>query len=98
MDGNIYPPSVLDIKEEDVLSHFKVGVSNLTAISLGSGYVTPAAAPHLIMHSFKNLAAIAFATEFSFPQADALKNAASSAPKQAAAPEAKKEAEKEPEP
>lgn len=51
----------------------------MTALSLGSGYVTPMSAPHLIMHSFKNLAAIAFATDYSFAQADALKSAAAAA-------------------
>lgn len=78
-DGNMFDPKVLDITSEDVLSIFKKGVSNMTALSLGSGYVTPMSAPHLIMHSFKNLAAVAFATDYSFKQADALKAAASAA-------------------
>lgn len=71
------------------MASFGKGVSNITALSLGSGYVTPAAAPHLIMHSFKNLAAISFATDFKFAQAEALKAAASSAgPAAAATPDA----------
>jgi len=78
-DGNMFDPKVLDITSEDVLAIFKKGVSNMTALSLGSGYVTAMSAPHLIMHSFKNLAAIAFATDYSFAQADALKAAASAA-------------------
>jgi len=78
-DGNMFDPKVLDITSEDVLAIFSKGVSNMTALSLGSGYVTPMSAPHLIMHSFKNLAAIAFATDYSFAQADALKAAASAA-------------------
>merc|ERR1712166_1607451 len=76
-DGNMFDPKVLDITSEDVLAIFKKGVSNMTALSLGSGYVTAMSAPHLIMHSFKNLAAIAFATDYSFAQADALKAASS---------------------
>lgn len=79
MDGQLYDPAVLDINTADVLASFGKGCSNMTALSLGSGYVTPAAAPHLIMHSFKNLAAVAFATDYSFAQADALKAAASAA-------------------
>jgi len=88
------------------LASFGKGVSNITALSLGSGYVTPAAAPHLIMHSFKNLAAISFATDFKFAQAEALKAAASAGPaagaaatpdaggkKEEAAPEEEEEAE-----
>lgn len=66
-DGQIYEPAVLNITAEDVLASFSKGCANITALSLGSGYVTPAAAPHLIMHAFKNLAAITFATDYSFP-------------------------------
>jgi len=66
-DGQIYEPAVLNITAEDVLASFSKGCANITALSLGSGYVTPAAAPHLIMHAFKNLAAVAFGTDYSFP-------------------------------
>jgi len=96
MDGNMFEPQVLNISSEDVLASFQKGVSNLTALSLGSGYVTPMAAPHLVMHAFKNLAAVSFATDYSFPQAEALKNAAANAVAVVAAePEEKpREAEK----
>lgn len=50
------------------------------------------------MHAFKNLAAISFATDYSFPEAAALKAAASAAPVASAGgakAEAKKEAVKE---
>jgi len=67
MDGNMFDPAVLNISSEDVIATFQKGVSNLTALSLGSGYVTPMSAPHLVMHSFRNLAAVAFATDYSFP-------------------------------
>lgn len=70
------------------MASFGKGVSNITALSLGSGFVTPAAAPHLIMHSFKNLAAISFATDFKFPQAEALKAAAAAGPAVSSTPAA----------
>jgi len=85
MDGNIFDAAVLRITPSVVIEKFQKAAGNITALSLGSGYVTPAAAPHLIMHAFKNLAAISFATDFSFPEAAALKSAASAAPAQAAA-------------
>lgn len=91
MDGNMFDPAVLKISSEDVLKCFQKGVSNLTALSLGSGYVTPMSAPHLVMHSFKNLAAIAFATDFSFPQAEALKAAAAAGPAVVAVAEKKED-------
>ena len=83
-DGSVFPPAVLKITTEDVLAKFQNGVNNLTALSLGSGYVVPSAAPHLIMRAFKNLAAVTFATNFTFPEAAALKSAAAAGP----APEA----------
>lgn len=67
MDGNLYDPAVLYITSEIILEKFSCAGSNITALSLGSGYVTPSSAPHLIMNAFKNLAAISFATDFSFP-------------------------------
>lgn len=104
-DGMMYDPACLNISTEDVLAKFTKGCGNITALSLGSGYVTPAAAPHLVMHAFKNLAAVAFATDFSFPQAEALKSAAAAgaaatttaavAEDKPAAKEAEKEASEE---
>jgi large subunit ribosomal protein LP0 len=80
MDGNIFDAAVLRITPEKIHDIFKARASNITALSLGSGYVTAAAAPHLIMNAFKNLAAVSFATDYSFPQAAALKASASAAP------------------
>lgn len=66
MEGQIYDSAVLNITEDDVRAKFSSGCGLLTALSLGSGYMTAAAAPHLIMNAFKNLAAVSFATEYSF--------------------------------
>lgn len=52
----------------------------MTALSLGSGYMIPSAAPHLIMNAFKNLASVAIAADYSFPAVDALKAAAAAGP------------------
>lgn len=98
--GKLYPASVLDIKTEDILSAFKEAGSNLTATSLGSGYIVASAAPHLIMNAFKNLACASLGSDYSFPLADALKSAggaAQAAPAQNA-PAAKKEEPKKEEP
>lgn len=76
----MFNPAVLRITNDDILAKFSAGVSNITAISLGSGYVVESAAPHLVMRAFKNLAAVSFATDFKFPQAEALKAAASAGP------------------
>lgn len=94
--GKLYAPSVLNIKTEDILSAFKTAGSNLTATSLGSGYIVASAAPHIIMNAFKNLACVSFASDYSFPLAERLRGsaAAASAPT-SSAPAAKVEAKVE---
>jgi large subunit ribosomal protein LP0 len=66
-NGNIYAAKVLAITAEFVLERFAAGAQNVTALSLGSGYITSAAAHHVVLNAFKNLAAVSFASGFSFP-------------------------------
>jgi large subunit ribosomal protein LP0 len=75
-DGQTFNPEILDISSENILAGFRKSISNLAAISLASGYVTKAAIPHIIVNSFKNLAAVTFDSDYSFKQADKLKEAA----------------------
>lgn len=60
----------------------------MASISLASGYLTKPAAPHMIVNAFKNLAAVSFDSDYSFKQAEkmkeAAKNAVRAAPVQAA--------------
>jgi large subunit ribosomal protein LP0 len=48
----------------------------MAAISLASGYITKPAAPHMILNAFKNLAAVTFDSDYSFKQAEKMKEAA----------------------
>jgi large subunit ribosomal protein LP0 len=75
-DGQIFNASVLDITSADIRERFQKNISNFAAISLASGYVTRAAIPHIIINSFKNLAAVTFDSDYTFKQADKLKEAA----------------------
>lgn len=103
--GAIFSPEILDIKPDDLRAKFLAGVKNIAAISLQVGYPTIASAPHSVANGFKNLLAIAAATDIEFEQCKTLKEylkdpskfaaaAASAAPAKAAAPAAK-EAPKE---
>jgi len=78
-DGAIFEPSVLDITTDHILTGFRSTITNLAAISLGSGYITQPAVPHLLANAFKNLAAVTFDTDYTFEQAEKLKIAAQSA-------------------
>ncbi|CAH2267805.1 jg5742 [Pararge aegeria aegeria] len=103
--GTIFAPAILDIKPEDLRAKFQEGVANVAALSLAIGYPTVASAPHSIANGFKNLLAIAAATDIEFKEATTIKEfikdpskfaAATAAPAAAAAAPAaeKKEEEK----
>ncbi|XP_049302549.1 60S acidic ribosomal protein P0-like [Bactrocera dorsalis] len=106
--GSIFSPEILDIKPEDLRAKFQAGVANLAAVSLSIGYPTIVSAPHSVANGFKNLLAIAAATEVDFKEAATIKEfikdpskfvaaAAASAPAAGAgaAAEKKEEAKKE---
>lgn len=95
-DGCIYDPEVLDLTEADLLGKFMNGVANVAAMSRAINLPTAASMPHIMLDGFKNLVALIIDSEYSFKEADALKNfqpAAVAAPV-AAAPAAEKKAEK----
>lgn len=71
--GSVFSPDVLDISEEDVLSKFIQGVTNVASVSLAIGYPNVASVPHSIINGFKNVAAVALETEITFPAVEKLK-------------------------
>lgn len=75
-EGSVFGAEILDITTDSILKSFKSSISNMASISLASGFVTKPAIPHIIMNSFKNLAAVTFDSDYSFKQADKLKEAA----------------------
>ena len=77
--GEIFEPSVLDITPDVIKGIFKKTASNMAAVSLATGYITKPAIPHIIANSFKNLAAITFSTDATFPLAEKMKEAAKNA-------------------
>jgi len=73
-NGSIYPSSVLDFTDDDILKKFFKGVHNVTALSLQIGYPTIVSVPHSVLSSFKSFVAISLATDYTFPQAEKIKN------------------------
>lgn len=71
--GSVFDPSILDITDDDIRAKFLGGVANVAAVSLAIGYPTVASVPHSIANGFKNLQAIAAATDIEFPQVAQLK-------------------------
>ena len=108
-NGTVFSPEVLDMTEEDLIEKFALGVSMVTSLSLAISYPTLAAAPHMFINAYKNALAIAVETDYSFPQADKVKEflanpskfvveAVPAAEAGGAAPTADKEEEKKDEP
>lgn len=104
--GTVFSPEILDITDDDIRARFMQGVSNVAAVSLVIGYPTAASVPHSLVNGFKNLLALAAATDITFKEAETMKEiladpsklaaltAAAAAPV-AAAEEKKEEAKKE---
>jgi len=97
--GTVFDLSVLDITDDDIRARFLEGVSNIASLSLAIGYPTLVSVPHSIVNGFKNLLAVAAATDIEFKEAETLKEflkdpskfaaaAAAAAPAVAAAPAA----------
>jgi large subunit ribosomal protein LP0 len=71
--GTVFDPAVLDITDDDIRARFMQGVTNIAAVSLAIGYPTIASVPHSIINGFKNLLAVAAATEITFKEAETMK-------------------------
>ncbi|KAM7496461.1 hypothetical protein LguiA_020875 [Lonicera macranthoides] len=72
-NGSVFRPEVLDLTDDDLLEKFASGLSNVASLSMVLSYPTLTAAPHMIVNGYKNVLALAVATEYSFPQADQVK-------------------------
>ncbi|GAB4859965.1 60s acidic ribosomal protein P2 [Ancistrocladus abbreviatus] len=71
--GSVFSPEVLDLTEDDIAAKFAVGVSMVTSLAMALSYPTIAAAPHMFINAYKNLLAVAVETEYTFKQAEEVK-------------------------
>jgi len=74
-NGSVYAAKVLDLTDDDILGHFRQGLSRVAALSLGLHLPSIAAFPHVVLNGYKNLLAVAIETDYSFKQADKVKDA-----------------------
>lgn len=98
-EGQIFPASILDISDDELLGHFSSAVQNICQISLASGFPTVAAVSHQIVNTYKNVLAVSIATEYTYEGSEEIKDRianpeayASAAPAAAAASSAADEA------
>jgi len=71
--GNVFVPSVLDIDEKELIDRFLTGIKTIACLSLALKYPTIVSITHSLVNSYKNLLAIALATEYSFEGAEKIK-------------------------
>jgi len=97
-NGIIYSAKILEMTDNDILAKFREGLTRFTCVSLGAKLATVAAFPHVVLNGYKNLLSIALATDISFKQADAVKEAIKNPGKPAPAPVAVTSSEAEAKP
>jgi len=71
--GSVYDQSVLDMTDEDIISKFRAGVANIAAVGLAIGVPNVASVPHTLINGYKNLVAVALATDITFERVKKLK-------------------------
>ncbi|KAK7367919.1 hypothetical protein VNO80_09939 [Phaseolus coccineus] len=72
-NGSVFSPEVLDLTEDDLIEKFVAGVSIVTSLSLAISFPTLAAAPHMFVNAYKNVLSVAVETDYSYPEADKVK-------------------------
>jgi len=63
-EGGVFPADVLKITDEVLMGKFMEGCGQVAAISLGIGYPTEPALPHLISAAVKNICAVSLEADF----------------------------------
>lgn len=71
-NGQIFPVSILDITDEELVSHFVSAVSTIASISLAIGYPTLPSVGHTLINTYKNLLAVAIASNYVYPEIEEL--------------------------
>ncbi|CCK70136.1 60S ribosomal protein uL10 KNAG_0D03900 [Huiozyma naganishii CBS 8797] len=71
-NGQVFPSSILDITDEELVSHFISAVSTIAAISLAVGYPTLPSVGHTLINNYKNLLAVAIASGYHYAEIEEL--------------------------
>lgn len=72
--GQTFPPSVLDIKEDQLFAALNSAIKTITTISLAANYPTLPSIMHTLVNGYKKVLAVAVETEYSWPEIEDLKD------------------------
>jgi large subunit ribosomal protein LP0 len=93
-NGTLLAPEIFNMNPADILNKFRAVSSKMAALSLAIGQPNQLSLPHMVVNSFKNIAAIALQTGLKFKQLDNLTSGGGgSAPKTGGKTDAPKKAE-----
>jgi len=74
-ENGVFDPSVLKIKDSDLMAMWGTAMGNVAALSLGTGYLTEASLGHLIVNAVKNLTCVALEADYiEFPSVKKVKD------------------------
>lgn len=72
--GQVFPSSILDITDEELVEHFLAAIKTIATVSLAVNYPTIPAVGHSIVNHYKNVLAVSIATEYTFEGSEAIKD------------------------
>lgn len=73
-NGQVFPASILDITDEELVGHFVSAINTIASISLVVGYPTVPAVGHSVVNHYKNVLALSIATDYTFEGSEAIKD------------------------
>lgn len=94
-DGDIFPSSLLDITDDELVADFTEAVSNITKISLASGYPTVSAVSTHVINAYQDIVNLSLGSDYTFEGTEELKDRLEHPEKYAAAAPAPSEEKEE---
>ncbi|RLV84540.1 60S acidic ribosomal protein P0 [Meyerozyma sp. JA9] len=72
--GQVFPASILDITDDELIGHFVSAINTIASISLAAGYPTLPSVGHSVVNHYKNVLALSIATDYTFEGSEAIKD------------------------
>lgn len=73
-NGQVFPASILDITDEELVGHFVSAINSIASISLAVGYPTVPSVGHSVVNHYKNVLALSIATDYTFEGSESIKD------------------------
>jgi large subunit ribosomal protein LP0 len=71
--GSVFDPSMLDMTDETLLGFYYESLRSVASISMAINMPTLASVPHELMRAYKNVIAVALASDYPLPEAEKIK-------------------------